>query len=511
MTIFESRRSFLKSLALFFGCSSVFSEVSAAVETKTGGSKYKIGPWTGDDFILGHRLSAGDVPLFPDKPDNKVDFVIVGGGLAGLTAAYYLRDQNFLLLEQYKSTGGHCQGSSYNGIAYSTGAAYVGAVDGIFGDLFSALSLEHVTFQPEQTGFYFNNAWSLGVEGDTKLPMHKEFDKFFGDSASIFEALPADADPMKFASADLQKLDAKPFAPCLSGYSRAFIALMDRVCLSALGGGLDQISALAGYTLLEELQEPTYVFKGGNAAITRALAGKIDRAGSNRCLTGAFVWKIEAKEGGASVVYSLPDSSTHRIECKHVIVATPPLVASRQLANIADQLNTQLLSFKYCSYLIANLLMKKKLFNGTYDSYLGPPFSFSDIVVAERPYMASNSYKPEMGSVLTLYQPYPCGPAGRAALLAGDRNAISIDLAKQVEKLIPDFLKGIDEFAFSRWGHALAIAEPLYYSRLAKIRALQTDCPYTLAHSSITSGPTAESAIWGGKNAAERAMRLAVR
>lgn len=519
----ESRREFLKCLGLALSCQYFGGEVFAAPPQKSTAkssgkapvkpaaptaAKYKLGAWTGDDFTIGHKFRIGDSPKFPDKAEKKVDFIIVGGGVAGLTAAFNLKDHDFLLLEQYADLGGQSRGGSYHGIDFSYGAAYIGPVEGIYEELYHAIGIEPVALPPERNQYRMNNEWFVGVEGDKSKPLYKEFAKLIEESKPIWKGLPYDPDPMQLSTGDMQKLDAGPFAPCLKGYSKEFLAILDSFCRSSFGGGLEQLSALAGYSLLQDLVATTHVFKGGNPAIARALASKVNKAGSGRCINKAFVWKIEIKENGASVVYSTADGVAHRVDCKHVIVATPPMIAARQLVHIPDMEKANLLSFKFCSYLVANMLMKEKLFNGKYDCFVSPPFSFADITVAETPYMMTNSYKPEMGSVLTVYQPYANGPEGRAQLLMGDRQAFAESITKQMEKLVPGFFKGIDEVILTRWGHALAVVGPGYFSRLAKIQGKQASS-YSLAHSSIWGWPAAESAIRGGKTAAERAMKIA--
>ena len=155
------------------------------------------------------------------------------------------------------------------------------------------------------------------------------------------------------------------------------------------------------------------------------------------------------------------------------------------------------------------MLMKEKLFKGKYDCFVSPPYSFADLTVAEAPYILTDTYKPNMGSVLTVYQPYPAGSEGRTLLYMGDREKFATSLSGQLEKLIPGFMNSIDEIVLTRWGHALAVVGPKYYDRLAKLQALQTDNSYSLAHSSMYGWPAAESAIRAGKTAAERAKKLA--
>src|SRR5208282_4076665 len=77
----------------------------------------------GDHFKIVHELRDGH--SFP-KPDSsrKVDVLIIGGGVAGLSAAYFLRGKNWLLLEKEEHFGGNAYQEEYEGQVYGTGSAY---------------------------------------------------------------------------------------------------------------------------------------------------------------------------------------------------------------------------------------------------------------------------------------------------------------------------------------------------------------------------------------------------
>src|SRR4030095_69300 len=130
----------------------LFKYAQAAPAIK-GKKSYKLAPWTGDDFTLGHKLRMDELPAMPADSERTVEFVIVGGGIAGLTSAYFLRDHNYLLLEQYDELGGQARGRTYRGIDYSLGAAYMGSADGIHGKLIDELGITPVELPPTK------NSW----------------------------------------------------------------------------------------------------------------------------------------------------------------------------------------------------------------------------------------------------------------------------------------------------------------------------------------------------------------
>lgn len=517
-----SRREFLRMLAAALGAgaatplASTLEALAAGTSKKAKAAKasgksgrYRLGQWTGDDFALGHRLRNRDFPLpWPTKAEKEVDFVIVGGGIAGLASAYYLRDHDFLLLEQYAGLGGQSRGGSYRGIDYSWGPAYVDSVEGIYGELFSELGLTPVTITPqEKYAWFWDGHWAPGVEGSAKNKsgIYSQWKNLLADVKPLLKTVSIDDAPENVTADALVKLDNGRFADLVKGTDKQFLSMLDAYCKSNLCGNLEQLSALAGVWLLTALATPAYVFKGGNPALGRALASRVEKAGSERCQTGAFVWRVEIGDKKASVIYSGSDGVIHRVDCKHVIVTAPPLVATRIMSGLSDKIRAELLFMKYGSYLVANLLMKKKLFDGLYDNWVGSPFSFADVIAAETPYQKSGAYKASMGSVLTVYQPYEPGSAGRSLLMMGNRQEFAASVGDQVARLVDHLYEHLEEVVLTRWGHAMAVTGPGYYGRLNRILAAQ-DGPYTLAHNSMQGLPCAESAIRAARLAARRAL-----
>ena len=77
----------------------------------------------GDHFEICHKIRDGE-KFIPPPVSKHFDIVIVGGGIAGLSSAYFLRDKNFLLLEKEPHWRGNACKETYEGQGFATGSAY---------------------------------------------------------------------------------------------------------------------------------------------------------------------------------------------------------------------------------------------------------------------------------------------------------------------------------------------------------------------------------------------------
>jgi hypothetical protein len=116
----RTRRDFIKYVvagSIASGC-----PIDQALLAEPGGAAP--GPKVeGEHFAVCHQLRDGH--SFP-KPDatKKADVVIVGGGVAGLSAAYFLKGKDWLLLEKEDHFGGNAYQEEYEGQIFATEAAY---------------------------------------------------------------------------------------------------------------------------------------------------------------------------------------------------------------------------------------------------------------------------------------------------------------------------------------------------------------------------------------------------
>ena len=486
-----TRREFIKRITSSLWGTALAHHYLSMPEAQARAS-YKLHHWTGDNFKIGHRLRDGKLPKLPKHAEKKVDVVILGGGLSGLATAYLLQDREFLLLEQYDDLGGQSRGSSFRGIDYSYAAAYYTDDVGNLAKLVDKLGLKPAKLEAGKNAWYWQDHFL--DKNDKKHVFFKELKRLEQEVERLSNKV-GDSMLTSFkADSSLRKLDKIKFSDMLKGYDPGFVALLDSYLKSSLCGGNKRVSALAALYLMADLFIPSYVLPGGNTAIAKALISCLKSSSADSLRTNTFVWNVELTSDGASVIYQDGKKRLHKIDAEHVVVAIPHLVSSRIIRNLDDQTKSNLFRFRYGSYLVANLLLNKQVYDRAYDSWFSNPFDFADITLADMPYMKKESRKRKDASVLTIYQPYEPASIGRTLLFKGDRKSIAKAVVKQTNQIIPAVNESLEEVVLSRWGHALAVPIPKFYQRIEFLQA-QEKSNYSFAHSSSQGLPSAEAAI----------------
>ncbi|HNM50852.1 MAG TPA: FAD-dependent oxidoreductase [Candidatus Obscuribacter sp.] len=442
---------------------------------------------------------------------SQVDFVIVGGGMAALTAAYRLRHENFLLLEQYQETGGQSRGeTTREGLSYSLGAAYYCDDEGATAKLVAEMGLKPQAFGGDKNDFFF------------RQKTYNEADKSLQNL--VYQGM-KDLEPIIRPVKDLDlsindnfsqalTMDKGKFKDLLTPLSPAFRTFLDSHLKSSICGTSEDVSIISGSWLLQDLFQKSYVLPGGNPALCRALRNALS-SGGHRIRTEAFVWSVRVDESGATVVYE-NKGQLKQVRCRHLIVATPPMVTGRILSGVANECKGPLFAFRYGSYLVANLIFDEEVFQGTYDNFraLSPECGITDVIKAETPYVKEGTYQKSMGSVLTVYRPWSPGTEGREKLAAGDRSMFAREILSGVEiqaaeggrPLAGNWRQHLKEVILSRWGHAIIVPTPGYFQRLAALARANQSPVYSLAHSSLAGIQCLESAVIAGERAARRAL-----
>ena len=121
----NSRRDFIKFVvagSVAAGCPIDQSLIAAPSESNAAAPS-PTPQVDGEHFEICHEVRDGhafDIPA----PTRKVEAVIIGAGSAGLSAAYFLRGKDFLLLEKEDHFGGNAYQEEFDAQPFATGSAY---------------------------------------------------------------------------------------------------------------------------------------------------------------------------------------------------------------------------------------------------------------------------------------------------------------------------------------------------------------------------------------------------
>ena len=98
--------------------------------------------------------------------EKPYDTIIIGGGIAGLTAGHMLRDKNILLLEKDHRFGGRVLSEKVHEATNNIGTQFFGVEDSSFYHLIKELGVEYVTHDPSSVPItaFLNNKFHADLE-----------------------------------------------------------------------------------------------------------------------------------------------------------------------------------------------------------------------------------------------------------------------------------------------------------------------------------------------------------
>ena len=449
-----SRRDFIKFVvvgSVAAGCP-FDATLLAAPETSSGNAPLV----HGERFEVCHQVRDGR-PFTRPGVTRKADLVIVGGGIAGLSAAYFLRGKDWLLLEKDDYFGGNAFQEEYEGQAFATGSAY--AYSGDYGDQLAkqiGLPLPLVN-NPDPTivdKTFVPDTWKTGLD---QLPYPKEvrasFKKFRDDV-------------VKFNLRErLAELDIQPFSNFTGAYAPQVQQWWDGFGRSNWGAAVQDTSAFVGLGAVQDLvtggDGKRAILPGGLGCITHKLVELLHPEYSECMLHGAAVVAVMQDKDAVRVTY-LREGTLVTVVSKAVLMCVPKHIASHIVMGLANAQKAAMRRIRYAPYPVVNLIFDKPVYNRAYDSWC-PGNTFTDFIVADWTVRNRPGYT-RKHNILSFYT--PLREHQRATLLGEkDCRLLAAHVLADFQKLLPEFHVDPVEVRIFRRGHPMFMAVPGQYTK----------------------------------------------
>jgi len=470
------------------------------------------GSFVNDSFPLGHRLRDRS-PFAGSKRHVKIPFVIVGGGMAGLSAAWRLDKRgfrDFVLLEMESQTGGNSRWGENEVSRFPWAAHYVPVPakgESLARELFEEFGVlrdgkwdERVLcFAPQERLFIFGR-WQEGIEPENATPRDVEQYKRFNEAIAKFRASGQFTIPMERGAkpSDLDRISMAEWLARERFDSTTLGWYVNYACRDDYGALAKDTSAWAGihyFASREPEEKGPLTWPEGNGWIAARLVEKLKQY----VQTGSTVYRI-ARDGTRLRVFT-----EHTEYIADAVIFAAPTFLAEYLIEGAPRAT----GFQYSPWLTANLTLdrmpREPGFDLAWDNviYDSPALGY---VNAAHMNLATHTER----AVWTFYWSLAeHGPAdARRLLLAKDWSYWKDAILSDLERAHPDIRRCVSRIDIMRLGHAMVRPATGFVFSADRERWKKPLGNILFANSDLSGFSIFEEAQYRGVTAAENALRM---
>jgi protoporphyrinogen oxidase len=501
------------------------------------------GEIVGASAALGHRVRDAAALNFRSLPARAVDVLIVGGGLAGLSAGWRLKREgvdDFAVLEVEPRPGGTAASGRSPVSAYPWGAHYVpapgpenaalfailaeiGAVATTASDGRPQFAEEMLCREPEERVFQ-NGQWHEGlypgdVASDEDLAALRRFkaevDRWVAwrdDDGRRAFTLPTSSCSRSETVTALDRISMDEWLNQQQFTSSRLKWLVDYSCRDDYGLRAKDTSAWAGLFYFASRQAapgeesaPLLTWPEGLGRIVDHLAGSL----GERIHTKALVLKVQPESDGTIdvVAWSDSDRSYARWTARHVILAIPQFVVPYVVPSLPEDRKAICRQFKYGSWLVANVHLSGRPENrGIEPAWDNVIESSASLGYVTATHQTGRDHGP---TVWTWYLPLTDRPPREARRWLEELtwNQAAGIVVEDLELAHPDIRPLITRLDVMKWGHAMVRPTPGFIWGPHREQAAAPWNHIHFAGTDLSGVPLCEEAVFHGVRAAEEVIR----
>ena len=510
------------------------------------------GEFVGTSHEAGHKLRDGFRLEPADDSWSTTDVVIIGGGVAGLSAARKLKQAgvDFVLLELEPAVGGTAVSGESDVIAYPWAAHYLPVPLPHNTELIALLDemnllegrtdngtpivAEQFLCRDPQERLFIDGQWQEGL-----FPWNQATDEDVGQLKAFqreidrWVAWRDDAGKRAFSipiaecstDEDVMSLDKISMQQWMTDHgwtSKHLVWYVDYACRDDYGLNIDQTSAWAGiFYFAARVSDPGadsqsfITWPEGNGCLVAHLREFV----ADHIMTGHAVSQVlpaASNEDGASesamasvVAFRASKESQTEVrgwKARKVIFAAPPFLTPHLVQGYRNSGPTSIRDFDFGSWLVANLhLDDRPADNGFVMSW--------DNVIYDSPSLGYVTATHQRGidrgpTVLTYYYPL-CEASSKVArerLLSLSWDEWADIVLSDLERAHPEIRSLTKRLDIMRWGHAMIRPTPGFISGSARAECARPFRNVHFAHSGLSGIPLFEEAFYHGNRAASEIL-----
>ena len=502
------------------------------------------GEIVGASDVFGHRLRDGLRVDVPQDAWSNIPLVIVGGGVAGLSAAWRLQNsgfKDFVLIELERAPGGTSRSGSNRVISFPWGAHYIpapmkenvalvslldemGVVEGKDQNGEPVIAEQFLCRDPEERLFY-KGRWYEGLylhagESEDDKQQFAKFNAEMDHWTAWRDARGRRAFTLPVSACsdetDVTALDRMSMADWLNARGLTSPRLrwwVDYACRDDYGMTLEQTSAWAGLfyfcsrVLTPGVESQSLItWPEGNGRLVQHL---FEKAKANIQLDRAAVELVPTESGVDVITLDQEGRNPRGFHAARVIFAAPQFMARYIVRPYRDNPPPHISEFQFGAWMVANLTLKDRPRSGSPRDF---PLAW-DNVLYDSPSLGYVVATHQRGldhgpTVFTYYYPL-CDEDPRTArtrLLETDwRGWAEIALAdlSRAHRDIRDLVERLDVM---RWGHAMIRPRTGFMWGQARREAAKPYRSIHFAHSELSGVALFEEAFDHGVRTADNIL-----